>query len=66
MPGLSKLPLIGKLFQGKDTLARKTELVIFLRPTIVQRPSLETEELARFKQYLPDELPPMLENEPVN
>lgn len=66
VPVLSKLPLVGKLFQGKDTLARKTELVIFLRPTILKRPSLDTEELAKFKQYLPDELPAVTDHESVN
>ncbi|HQR61028.1 MAG TPA: pilus (MSHA type) biogenesis protein MshL [Methylophilaceae bacterium] len=66
VPGLSKLPLIGKLFQGKENFATKTELVIFLRPTVIRRPSLNTEELKNFKQFLPEELPPLTTDESFN
>jgi general secretion pathway protein D len=57
VPGISKLPLIGKLFQGKDDTVKKTELVIFLRPTVIPNASLESDELKNFKQFLPDQLP---------
>jgi general secretion pathway protein D len=63
---LSNLPLIGKLFQGKENFATKTELVIFLRPTVIRRPSLNTEELKNFKQFLPEELPPLTTDESFN
>jgi len=53
VPGLNKLPLIGKLFNGHNDANRKTELVIFLRPTVIRNASLESEELNAFKQYLP-------------
>ncbi len=53
VPGLSKLPAIGKLFTGKNDASRKTELVIFLRPTVIKNASLESDELANYKQYLP-------------
>lgn len=66
VPGLSNLPLIGKLFQGKENFATKTELVIFLRPTVIRRPSLNTEELKNFKQFLPEELPPLTTDESFN
>lgn len=67
VPGLSKLPWVGKLFQGKDTLAKKTELVIFLRPTVIKRASLDSEELSRFKQYLPEtQQAPLTLDEPAN
>jgi MSHA biogenesis protein MshL len=66
VPGLSKLPLIGKLFQGKDSYATKTELVIFLRPTVISRPSLNTKELKNFKQFLPEALPPLTTDESFN
>jgi len=36
VPGLSNLPLIGELFKSRDDSWRKTELVIFLRPTVVR------------------------------
>lgn len=35
-PGLSGLPLVGSLFRSKQKLNRKSELVILLRPTIIQ------------------------------
>lgn len=57
VPGVSKLPFIGKLFQGKDDTVKKTELVIFLRPTVIPSASLESDELKSFKQFLPDQLP---------
>ena len=63
VPGLSRLPLIGKLFQGKDNIAKKTELVIFLRPTVIRRASLDTEELNKFKQFLPGQQPPLSTDE---
>jgi len=53
VPGLSKIPGIGKVFTGKNDANRKTELVIFLRPTVIANASLESDELANYKQYLP-------------
>jgi general secretion pathway protein D len=55
VPGLSKVPGIGKAFTGRDDLNRKTELVIFLRPTVITSASLESDELASYKQYLPSQ-----------
>ena len=57
VPGVSRLPIIGKLFQGKNDTVKKTELVIFLRPTVISKASLESDELSGFKQFLPDQLP---------
>lgn len=53
VPGLSKLPTVGKVFTSKNDASRKTELVIFLRPTVIANASLESDELATYKQYLP-------------
>ena len=53
VPGLSKIPVVGKVFTGRDDLNRKTELVIFLRPTVISNASLESDELQAYKQYLP-------------
>lgn len=36
VPGLGALPVIGALFQNKDDTRRKTELVIFVRPTVIR------------------------------
>ncbi len=53
VPGLGKIPAVGKVFQGKNDSSSKTELVIFLRPTVIKNASLESDELANYKQYLP-------------
>jgi MSHA type pilus biogenesis protein MshL len=66
VPLASKLPLIGKLFQGKDNQGSKSELVIFLRPTVIPNASLESDELKSFKQFLPDQLPVVTTDEPAN
>lgn len=53
VPGLSDIPGIGKIFTGKNLSNSKTELVIFLRPTVIANASLESDELANYKQFLP-------------
>lgn len=53
VPGLSNIPGIGKAFKGKNDATQKTELVIFLRPTVITNASLESDELLTYKQYLP-------------
>ncbi|MFW5431171.1 MAG: pilus (MSHA type) biogenesis protein MshL [Methylophilaceae bacterium] len=53
VPGLSDVPGVGKVFTGKNDANRKTELVIFLRPTVIKNASLESDELSSFKKYLP-------------
>ena len=53
VPGLSDVPVIGKIFTGKNDASQKTELVIFLRPTVISSASLESDELQSYKQYLP-------------
>ena len=66
VPGISSVPLFGKLFRGKDDNRTKTELVIFLRPTVISNASLESNELKSFKQYLPENQFPVANDEPVN
>ncbi len=39
MPGLSKIPLFGELFKWRSKTKRESEVVIFLRPTLVETPS---------------------------
>lgn len=55
VPGLSDVPLLGKAFTLVNDNNTKTELVIFLRPTVITNPSLESDELATYKQYLPSQ-----------
>jgi general secretion pathway protein D len=55
VPGLSNIPGVGKVFTGKNDANQKTELVIFLRPTVISNASLESDELQTYKQYLPEQ-----------
>lgn len=53
VPVLSSIPMLGKLFTGKNAANRKTELVIFMRPTVIADASLASEALSAYKKYLP-------------
>jgi len=35
VPGLSKIPGVGRLFKSKRAVERKTELVILLKPIVI-------------------------------
>jgi MSHA type pilus biogenesis protein MshL len=54
LPVLSRLPgILGDAFSYRNDTSSKTELVIFLRPTVIEQPSLDSAELRAFQQYLP-------------
>ena len=55
VPGLSSVPGLGRAFTGINDSNKKTELVIFLRPTVITSASLESDELQGYKQYLPSQ-----------
>ena len=44
---------LSELFSYRNDKIQKSELVIFLRPTIIANPSLDSEELKGFQQFLP-------------
>ncbi|MCB9778252.1 MAG: type II secretion system secretin GspD [Alphaproteobacteria bacterium] len=48
LPILGDLPLIGNLFRGKRNVSRKTNLLIFLTPHIIEEPA-DLEEVYRIK-----------------
>jgi MSHA biogenesis protein MshL len=50
-PGFAEIPLLGELFRARDYEAAKTELVVFLKPTVVREPSLNGDFVA-FKPFL--------------
>jgi general secretion pathway protein D len=59
LPGADLLQAAGEIFRFRDERAQKTELVIFLRPTVVTYPSLGSDELRFFQRFLPQpESPP--------
>lgn len=53
VPGMAKLPIIGKLFQAKHDQRRKTELVIFLRPTVLNPATMDESAFSTFTPLLP-------------
>lgn len=52
VPGLSSIPGVGRLFEQRNDTSKKTELVIFLKPTVIRDPSLDG-DYARFAKQLP-------------
>ncbi|MGE5242207.1 MAG: type II secretion system protein GspD [Bacteroidota bacterium] len=52
VPGVNRIPFLGDLFQQRRDQNQKTELVIFLRATVVRDASLEG-EFAAFRDQLP-------------
>jgi general secretion pathway protein D len=44
---------VGAIFGQQERNVTQTELVIFLRPTVITNPTLESLELQSFKQFLP-------------
>nr|VFK50319.1 MAG: general secretion pathway protein D [Candidatus Kentron sp. TUN]VFK51453.1 MAG: general secretion pathway protein D [Candidatus Kentron sp. TUN]VFK59499.1 MAG: general secretion pathway protein D [Candidatus Kentron sp. TUN] len=54
VPWLGDIPGIGNLFKYRHRNSIKTELVIFLRPTIIRDASIQT-DLGDFRQFLGEE-----------
>jgi MSHA type pilus biogenesis protein MshL len=57
LPGADLAGAAGDLARFRNENASKTELVIFLRPTVVANASLESDELKMFQRYLPQAEP---------
>ncbi len=54
VPGLGRLPSpAGDIFSFRDEAVSKTELVIFLKPTVISNPSLDSDELKFFRRFVP-------------
>jgi general secretion pathway protein D len=54
VPGVSAIPVAGNLFQHRNDNSQKTELIIFLRPTVIREASLSG-DFHRLGNRLPDE-----------
>lgn len=54
LPGLGMLDGIGRLFSHKTDRLVRTELVVFLRPTLVEHPAVHGGDLAGLAGALPD------------
>jgi len=54
VPGLGRLPSpVGDVFSYRNEAVSKSELVIFLKPTVIGNPSLDSDELKFFRRFLP-------------
>lgn len=54
IPLLGDLPVVGELFTRRDNAVRRTELLIFLRPILIDEPGLQ-DGYAAYAAHLPDE-----------
>jgi len=54
VPVLGQIPLAGELFTSRNNNAKKSELVIFLRPIVIRDPSLGG-NYSSLEGYLPDQ-----------
>jgi general secretion pathway protein D len=52
IPGISKIPALGALFNSHKDTTTKTELVILLKPTIIRDPSING-DYRSFRDQLP-------------
>ncbi len=55
VPGFSELPAVGEAFNFRERTQTKTELVVFLRPTVIRTPDIGS-DLTSFRRYLPENL----------
>jgi general secretion pathway protein D len=52
IPGLGGIPVLGNFFSNRNDTTTKTELVIFLKPTIIRDPSING-DYRSFRDQLP-------------
>ncbi|MBU3739461.1 MAG: type II and III secretion system protein, partial [Rhodoferax sp.] len=52
VPGLNRIPFISDLFKYRSEIGKKSELVIFLKPTVIQEASLAG-DMRDFRSLLP-------------
>lgn len=67
VPVLGQLPVVGELFTSRSNAARKSELVIFLRPVVIKDASISG-DFASVRDQLPDRafFTPPPQAEPLN
>lgn len=58
LPGVGQLPILGKIFSRDRKKLEKTELLVFLRPTVMKGPDFQRngEQLRRFVPHRQDQL----------
>jgi general secretion pathway protein D len=55
VPGVGDVPQFGELFGFRSDLVSKSELVIFLRSTVIASPALDSDELKFYQRFLPQQ-----------
>jgi MSHA biogenesis protein MshL len=58
VPWLSESETFGDLFTSRNNTSTKTELVIFLRPWVIQTPDVQA-DLKSFEPFLPENIDPV-------
>jgi general secretion pathway protein D len=53
VPFVGSLPTVGDAFAYRDEEVTKNELVVFLKPTVITNPTLDSDELRFFQRLLP-------------
>jgi len=53
LPVASRIPFLGDLVSQRNDQSRKSELVVFIRPSVIRDASLDG-DLAAFRRYAPD------------
>lgn len=54
LPGVGRLPSpASDVFSYRDEAVSKTELIVFLKPTVISNPTLDSDELKFFQRFLP-------------
>lgn len=54
VPGIGQIPILGELFTQRNDIAVKSELVIFIRPTVIRDPSVAG-DYSELRGFMPKE-----------
>ncbi|MGZ5064645.1 MAG: pilus (MSHA type) biogenesis protein MshL [Usitatibacter sp.] len=54
IPLASRIPILGDFVSTRNDLSQKSELVIFIRPSVIRNASID-EDLSAYRRYLPDQ-----------
>ncbi|MGL4371333.1 MAG: type II secretion system protein GspD, partial [Alphaproteobacteria bacterium] len=57
LPGLQDIPILGNIFQGREDQREVTELVIFLKASIVQDETVQPADYRLYNQFTQDPRP---------
>jgi general secretion pathway protein D len=53
VPYAGSIPAVGDVFAYRDEQVKKSELIVFLKPTVISNPSIDSDELKFFQRFLP-------------